>query len=85
MILDAHLSARETKITDAKIALLAVDENVVTFEVSMDHRRLTRVKVREAFKDIAAPTFYHFPANHFDLKGKTDNFKNNKILQHEEH
>ena len=27
------------------------------------------MKVCEAFKDIAAPTFNNFPANHFDLKG----------------
>lgn len=49
--------SRKTKIADLHLALVAINEDVITLEVSMNHRRIKAMKIEEPFQDLPTPMF----------------------------
>lgn len=48
----------EAKITNFDLTLIPIDENVVTFKVSMNDRGIVTVQIHEALQYLSAPMFY---------------------------
>lgn len=48
----------KAKITNFDFALIPIDENVITLEVSMYNRRIMAMQVMKPFQDLSTPTLY---------------------------
>lgn len=45
----------KAKITDFDFPLVAIDENVITLEISVDHRRIMAVQIQKPFQNLPTP------------------------------
>ena len=48
----------KAKVANLDLALVPVDEDVVAFEVSVDHRRIVAMEIEKALQNLPAPMLY---------------------------
>jgi len=58
----------KAKITDFDFPLVAIDENVITLEISMDHRRIMAVQIQKPFQNLPTPMLNSSDVNPSVLK-----------------
>lgn len=53
----------KAKITNLHFSLVAIDKDIVTLEISVDHRRVTAVKIEKPSQDLPTPVLYSSDIN----------------------
>ena len=49
---------RQAKISNLHFPLVSIDKNIITFEISMDHRRIMVMKIEKPSQDLSAPMLH---------------------------
>jgi len=58
----------KAEITNFDLSLVTIDENVITLEISMDHRRVMAVEIDKTFQNLPAPMLNSSDVNSFMFK-----------------
>jgi len=58
----------KAEITNFDFSLVTIDENIITLEISMDHRRVMAVEIDKTFQNLPAPILNCSDVNSFMFK-----------------
>jgi hypothetical protein len=58
----------EAKITNFDFSLVTIDENIITLEISMNHRRIMAMEIEETFQNLSTPMLNSSDVNSFMFK-----------------